>query len=307
MDLTHPLKNCLDRSRYNRALFLVLLIFMGASVFSFLGFAISELFLGIPLLSQPDLLDNRTESELIPAFRLMQVLLAFGMMIIPAVAYLVLTMSQYELRGMFIKPERQAVMLSLVFFLVAFPVVNFLADWNESWRLPGFLGEWLVGKESEAGTLTSMLLEMPNAWTLVLNLFIIGVLPAVGEELLFRGIVQRSLTRHINPHMAIWLAAFFFSAVHFQILGFVPRLLMGVAMGYLFFWSGNLWYPIIAHLTNNSMAVLLAFGTQHGSVDPRLNDAGIGNASMAAFSLAFCLMLLYLFHQHQAAARNSTT
>lgn len=302
--MTHPLKNYLERSSYNRVLFLVLLICAGASVFSFFGFAISEVFLGIPLLTQPDLLDNRTEPELVPAFRLMQILLAFGMMIIPAVLYLFLVKSSYEVRVMFAAIERQAVMLSIAFFLVAFPMVNFLADWNESWKLPGFLGEWLVGKESEAGTLTSMLLVMPNAWTLVLNLFMIGVLPAVGEELIFRGIVQRSLTQHINPHLAIWLAAFLFSAVHFQILGFVPRLLMGAAMGYLFFWSGNLWYPIIAHLTNNSVAVLLAFGTQHGSIDPRLNDAGVGNASIAAFSLVFSHMLLYLFHQHQSA-RNS--
>lgn len=296
--MTHPLKIYLERSSYNRALFLILLVCIGASVFSFFGFVISELLLGIPLLTQPDLLDNRSEPELVPAFRLMQVLLAFGMMIIPAVVYLFLVKTKYEIRTMFAAPNRQAVLLSITFFMVAFPLVNFLADWNESWQIPGFLGEWLVSKESQAGTLTSMLLDMPNGCLLAINLFMIGLLPAVGEELIFRGIFQRGLmAKFNNAHLAVWVAAFVFSAIHFQILGFVPRLLMGVAMGYLFFWSGNLWYPIIAHLTNNAMAVLLAFGSQHGSIDPTMNDAGIGNPSLAAFSLAFCLILLYLFYK----------
>lgn len=304
MDLTHPLKNYLDRSYYNRALFLVLLVCVGASFFSFIGFVISELLLGVPLLTQPDLLDNLTEPQLLPALRLMQILQAFGMMIIPAATYLILTMSRHELRSLFVTPERQPVMLSIVFFMVAFPLVNFLAYWNETWQLPGFLGEWSLTKDDQAGKLTTMLLDMPNGLMLALNLLMIGLLPAIGEELIFRGILQRGILKWSgNPHAAIWLAAIVFSAVHFQILGFVPRLLMGVAMGYLFFWSGNLWYPMIAHLTNNSMAVLLNYGIQHGHIEPSLNDSGIGNAQMAAFSFAFCLMLLYLFKQ-LLSARN---
>jgi membrane protease YdiL (CAAX protease family) len=258
----------------------------------------------VPLLTQPDLLDNLTEPQLLPALRLMQILQAFGMMIIPAAAYLILTMSRHELRSLFVTPERQPVMLSIVFFMVAFPLVNFLAHWNETWQLPGFLGEWSLTKDDQAGKLTTMLLDMPNGWMLALNLLMIGLLPAIGEELIFRGILQRGILKWSgNPHAAIWLAAIVFSAVHFQILGFVPRLLMGVAMGYLFFWSGNLWYPMIAHLTNNSMAVLLNYGIQHGQIEPSLNDSGIGNAQMAAFSFAFCLMLLFLFKQ-MLSARN---
>ncbi|MDB4655998.1 CPBP family intramembrane metalloprotease, partial [Flavobacteriales bacterium] len=102
-----------------------------------------------------------------------------------------------------------------------------------------------------------------------------------------------------NPHLAIWVTAVVFSAVHFQFLGFVPRMLMGAAMGYLFFWSGNLWYPIMAHFTNNAMAVVLSYGIQHGAVRSEIENAGIENGTMAALSLLFCLMLLYLFKKHQ--------
>lgn len=281
-------------------LFLLLLVFTGASLFSFLGFAISELLLDVPLLSNPALLDNITEPEIIPALRVMQVMQALGMLIVPSLVYLWVSSSWFEMKGMFATPNRQSFLLSLVFFMVAFPFVNYIAEWNASVEIPTFLGDWMRGKESQAGKLTELFLDMPNAGLMIFNLLMIAVLPAVGEELIFRGIIQRGLTKQFgNPHLAIWIAAALFSAIHLQFFGFVPRLLMGVAMGYLLFWSGNLWYPIIAHFTNNALSVILAYGIQHGSVEADIESVGLENATMASFSLVFCLMLLYLFKQHQ--------
>jgi hypothetical protein len=284
-------------------LFLLLLIFTGASVFSFIGFIVSELILGIPLLSEPGLLSNLTDPELLPALRVMQVLQALGMLIVPSLIYLWLTSTVVEVRSMFGMPVRQPVLISIVFFMIALPFVNYISQWNASWEIPTFIGEWMKSKETQAGELTSMFLDMPTVGLLVFNLIMIALLPAVGEELIFRGIMQRGIHRMTaNPHLAIWVAAMLFSAMHMQFLGFVPRLLMGVAMGYLFFWSGSLWYPMIAHFTNNAMAVVLAYGIQQGSVQPEIENAGIENGSLAAFSLLFCFMLLYVFKQHQASA-----
>ncbi len=201
---------------------------------------------------------------------------------------------------MFGKPYRQPVLIGIVFFMVALPFINYLSQWNASWEIPTFVGEWLKGKETQAGELTSMFLDMPTVGLLVFNLVMIGLIPAVGEELIFRGIMQRGIFRMSgNPHLAIWVAAILFSAIHMQFLGFVPRLLMGVAMGYLFYWSGNLWYPMIAHFTNNAMVVVMAYGIQHGSIRPEIENAGLDNAMLAGFSLVFCLLLLYVFKKHQ--------
>lgn len=225
---------------------------------------------------------------------------ALGMLIVPSLVYLWVSSSWFEMKGMFATPNRQSFLLSLVFFMVAFPFVNYIAEWNASVEIPTFLGDWMRGKESQAGKLTELFLDMPNAGLMIFNLLMIAVLPAVGEELIFRGIIQRGLTKQFgNPHLAIWIAAALFSAIHLQFFGFVPRLLMGVAMGYLLFWSGNLWYPIIAHFTNNALSVILAYGIQHGSVEADIESVGLENATMASFSLVFCLMLLYLFKQHQ--------
>lgn len=251
-------------------------------------------------MTQPSLLDNISDPELLPALRTMQILQALGMLIIPSIVFIYLSAAQNGLRSVFIEPSRQPVLISIVFFMVAFPLVNFLAEWNSGWEISSKFGNWLVGKEEQTGSLTKMFLDMPSIWHLLLNLTMIALLPALGEELIFRGILQKGLYSRLgNPHVAIWLTAILFSAVHMQILGFVPRMLMGVAMGYLFFWSGNLWYPIIAHFTNNAGAVILSYGVQHGMIDSHLEDAGMGNPAVAAFSLVFCMMLLYVFKEHQ--------
>ena len=243
-----------------------------------------------------------TDPELIPALRVMQLFQGLGMLIVPALVYLWISSSWQTVQRLFASPVRQSVMICIVFFMVAFPFVNYLAAWNASWDLPTFIGDWLEGKETQAGDMTRLFLDMPHVGLLVLNLIMIALLPAVGEELIFRGIMQRGLQKMVNPHLAIWLAAMLFSAVHMQFLGFIPRMLMGVAMGYLFYWSGNLWYPIIAHFTNNAMAVIMAYGIQHRSIVPSLENAGTNDPMIAAFSLLFCLMLLYIFKQHQKVA-----
>lgn len=294
------------RSPLHGILLLLLLVFMGASVFSFIGFSIAELILGVPLLTDPSLLDDMTEPSMLPVLRMMQVLQALGMLIIPASIYLWVSSSWHEMETLFGRPNRQSVMLSMVFFMVAFPFVNYVANWNTNVEIPTIIGEWMQGKETNASELTQLFLDMPNWGLLVFNLVMIAVLPAIGEELIFRGVVQRGLQKQFgNPHVAIWLAAALFSAIHLQFFGFVPRLLMGVSMGYLLFWSGNLWYPIIAHFTNNAVSVILAFGIQHGHIKPEIENAGLQNATVASFSLIFCLVLLYLFKQYEWS--NSTT
>jgi membrane protease YdiL (CAAX protease family) len=284
----------------NGILFLLLLIFTGASVFSFIGFVISEVFLGVPLLTHQELLDDLSDPQIVPALRVLQIMQGIGMLVMPGLFYLWISESSLEWKIVFNTPSRQSVLLSIVLFLVAFPFINYVADWNASLDLPTIIGDWMEQKEASVGTLTELFLDMPHVGFLAFNLVMIALLPAVGEELIFRGIIQKGLQKQIgNPHVAIWLAAILFSAFHFQFLGFVPRMLMGVAMGYLFFWSGNLWYPIIAHLTNNATAVVLAYGMQHGSIGENIDSTGTGNHAMAAFSLMFCLMMLYLFKQHQ--------
>jgi len=101
--------------------------------------------------------------------------------------------------------------------------------------------------------LTEQCLKADNFGILLINLGLMALLPAFAEELSFRGTLQQILG---NKHLAIWLTAIVFSAIHMQFYGFIPRMLMGAMFGYIFVWTGSLWVPIVMHFTNNSLAVI---------------------------------------------------
>ena len=87
-----------------------------------------------------------------------------------------------------------------------------------------------------------------------------AIIPAIGEEVLFRGIIQRKIFHKIGDmHISIWLTAILFSAIHLQFLGFFPRVILGAMFGYMYAWSRNLWTPIFAHFVNNATTLLMVY------------------------------------------------
>lgn len=281
---------------------LLVLMFIGASLASFIGFAIAQFVLGIPLLDDPSLLDDRSDPSLTPLLRLLQTLQALGMLVVPGVVMLNALEGQSGFRRLFRFPKRQTVMLCFAVFPVLIPFVHFTSDLNAAIPIPGGFGDWAAAKEAEVMELTLRFMDMPNVGLLLFNLFMIALLPALGEELLFRGIIQRMCVRQgFNVHIAVWAAALLFSAIHLQFLSFIPRALMGALLGYLLAWSGNMWYPIIAHFTNNAAAVVLYYASQHGLTNVDIQDMDGGNPVTVTFSLVFGLMLLYLFRQYLAS------
>ncbi|MBX2926966.1 MAG: CPBP family intramembrane metalloprotease [Saprospiraceae bacterium] len=140
--------------------------------------------------------------------------------------------------------------------LLSLPLVQ-LAYWlNKQLPLP----ELLAGMEERTGGIIQALLVMDSPFELLFNLLVIGVAPAVGEELLFRGVVQQQTSRWLGkPVTAIWLTAILFSLIHLQFAGFLPRLLLGAALGYLFYWTRSLWAPIVGHFAVNGIQVLAQY------------------------------------------------
>ena len=169
--------------------------------------------------------------------------------------------------------ETQLMVLGLVFLLVvAFMLANsIIIEWNMNLDLsqlsPSFEA-WAKGKEEELKELTEYLTRFDSFSGLLVGLLVIAVLPAIGEEFLFRGLVQPKLQKLFsNPHLAIWGAALLFSAIHLQFYGFFPRLLLGALFGYLFYWSGNLWYAIFAHFINNGFTLVMLYLYQQEVTD----------------------------------------
>ena len=147
--------------------------------------------------------------------------------------------------------------------------------------------------EESAKALTERFLNTSSIGMMFVNLFVMAALPAVCEEMMFRGWLQRRLSRSVNIHVAVWVSAFVFSAIHFQFYGFIPRMLIGAALGYLYFYTGSLWAPIIAHFTNNAAAVITAFLAHNGYTSINFDLIGTGDTwYLSVASLAVCAALM---------------
>jgi len=122
------------------------------------------------------------------------------------------------------------------------------------------------------------------------------VLPAIGEELYFRGSLQGILQQWKGIRISIWITAIIFSTIHFQFYGFVPRMLMGAFFGYLLFWSENMWLPIVAHFTNNVLAIIFYYLKFNGFKVPDIDSIGIGNTMwIGLVSGAIGIFCIYQF------------
>ena len=149
-----------------------------------------------------------------------------------------------------------------MFAFTALPAINFFAWVNAQMKLPNFLNKveiWARAKEDELMRLTEQMLAVDTFGGLAINLVVIALLAAVCEELFFRGLLQKTLSERINKHAAIWVTAVIFSAIHVQFYGFLPRMLLGAAFGYMAVWGGSLWLPILAHFINNAAGVIAYF------------------------------------------------
>lgn len=190
------------------------------------------------------------------------------------------------------------------------PFNSYLASINENIQLPaGLSGLESALKEMEraAAEITEFLAKSDTLPQLFMNILVIGIIAGIGEELVFRGIVLRKLLKGLNnEHVAVWLSAIIFSAIHFQFYGFLPRVMLGALFGYLYVWTGNIRIPIAAHIFNNTVAVILFHLIHKGVVSPELEKMdSIPLPWVVASTLVF-IVLLYRFYRQQKGSHAST-
>ena len=199
-------------------------------------------------------------------------------------------------------------LLTGLLFYFSTTLFQWTIDINNAMHLPAFLGDvekWMRQQEDHLANLTQKFLYMPSFVDLGINLIMIALIPAIGEELLFRGCLQPIFVRIIkNAHVGIWLAAIVFSAIHLQFYGFIPRMLLGALFGYLYHYGNSLWYPILGHFLNNGSAVVAVYiyqqkglsvaeaMNQDNPVDKRFYVLGV------LLSAVITLFLLYKFYQN---------
>jgi uncharacterized protein len=165
----------------------------------------------------------------------------------------------------------------IVPILLSFIVVNSVVIyWNMNLNFPDFMRGFEIyaqGKEAELMRITQYITDFDHVGEYLAGLLVIGILAGIGEEYLFRGILQPKIHQYTgNAHLGIWISAFIFSAIHFQFYGFLPRMLLGGLFGYLYLYSGSLIYPIAAHILNNGFTVTMVYFSKRGWVDYNIED-----------------------------------
>lgn len=196
----------------------------------------------------------------------------------PTVTALMMTRLPAEFLEVMKAPRLVSVSVAILAMLVAVPAMNLIISWNASISLPESL-EWMRAAEENAQATLEKLMGSPTTGNLVMSLLIVGCLTGFAEELFFRGGVQKLLLcTRMNPHLAIWVASVVFSLFHMQILGFVPRVLLGAFFGYLMWWSGSLWLPVIAHAFNNMLVVAGRWACEWSESVPDIDAIGVGES-----------------------------
>lgn len=198
----------------------------------------------------------------ISSLLLFQALLTTNLFVLPPLTMAFLW-SEQPLRQLHLggKWDGKLTVLSIGIIVCAIPLINCLADWNRNIHLPESMHNlelWMQQTEQQAEALLQGFLTYRNGswWMLPVNLVVLAILPAIGEELTFRGILQSFFRR---KHLAVWGTAVVFSFIHFQFYGFVPRMLLGALLGYALVWSNRLEYSILMHAANNALTVIIFY------------------------------------------------
>ena len=173
-------------------------------------------------------------------------------------------------------PGWRALLVVVLFYIVSLPAMNWIVSINESMSLPSWMSgleQSMRALEDAAAETTKQLLDIHSVIELLACTFVVGLMAGLSEEILFRGAMLRTMQdSRLNTHVAVWIVAVLFSAFHMQFYGFIPRLLLGVWLGYLLVWTRSLWVPIIAHTLNNSTVVLFSYMTNRGIVPEGYGD-----------------------------------
>lgn len=207
-------------------------------------------------------------------------------------------------------PSFKAILVVLAFYLVSLPAMNWLVDLNQSMSLPSWMSgieELMRDMEDSAADATEQLLDINTLWQFLSSVFVIGVMAGLSEEMLFRGAMQRTMQdSRLNTHAVVWITAIVFSAFHMQFFGFIPRMMLGAWLGYLLVWTRSLWVPIIAHTLNNSTVVFFSYMANKGIMPEDFGD-NLGLPATGAFPWLALLSLIVSLALAFWASRSLTT
>ena len=264
-------------------------------LFSAIGGLLTIFFYGFDLSE----INNYGDPNVIEGLKLFQLFSAIGLFLVPPLVYGIIS-SKKTLEVLSLNSLNKPInyLLVLLLMLLSTPFISWIIELNANMVLPEFLNSvehWMRTSENQAEELTKTFLTFNGLGSLFYILIIVAVVPAIGEELLFRGVLQKIVINWTkNAHLGIWITAIFFSALHLQFFGFFPRLLLGLLFGYIFLWSKSLWVPIFGHFINNGSVVIASYFFPES-----INEADISIFKDSEYSIVFygisCIISIFIF------------
>ena len=232
--------------------------------------------------------------------KIAQGLSSIFMFVVPPIVYYYVTRRKHQMYDLgFREPANPwwLIIIGVALMFISLPVTNQLTRWNEAMSFGGAfekLEEYLKMLEETAAATTEKMLNVDTVGGLLLNLLVIALIPAVGEELTFRGVLQQGLMRRVkSPHVAIILSAAIFSFIHFQFYGFLPRMFLGILLGYLFYITRSLWTSIAMHFVNNGTAVVVYYLNHKGIIHVDVEHFGESQSAwLVVISALVTIMLI---------------
>lgn len=273
-----------------------------------LGIAVlfGAFFLMILIVGAVQLLTVGESTDSTKALRLLSVLQDILVFILPAiVAAMVVTRLPATFLGIDKKIPLKPFLLSIVVMFTAMPAMEWIVSLNDGIHLPDSmhgLEESLRAIENEAAAAVTALLGAPDTINIIISILIIGLLTGISEELFFRGALQNLFfATRMKKHLCVWITAIIFSALHFQFFGFVPRILLGAYFGYLLWWTGSLWVPILMHALNNSLVVLTTQlgeeSAETGEIESAVESTMFSDPLLITLSFVVTILGLYILHR----------
>lgn len=273
---------------------MILLMLFSASIFSSMAYLLALLIYGRDSVEFFDA--NNIDSLM--AMKLIQGVFHFSLFVIPALIFAKLSGIKM---GQYLKidtlPKAKHILMAILIIYLSLPLIAFAVELNMKMDLPNWLNgveSWMKEKEESAKLVTDAIVLTDSFNHYLINLLILAILPAIGEEFIFRGFLIRffaNITKNI--HINVLIVSVLFSALHLQFYGFLPRLGLGLLLGYLFVWSGSLWIPILVHFLNNSLMVTIYYLYQTNYITQNPDD--FGTVGSHYYVLLFSILFGFAF------------
>lgn len=247
-----------------------------------------------------------SQPEAISFLKYIQTISQFALFILPPIvfAYLV-NIKIFEYLKLNFRFSLAQLILSVLLIYVSLPFLSWIGSLNQQMVLPEFLAgleNWMKTTEESASQQIIAFLNVKTFWAIFFNFIMIALIPGIGEELLFRGVLIRLFKKWFgNVHIAVIVSAILFSALHMQFYGFFPRFALGLILGYTFVWTSSLWIPIILHFLNNATILMIYYvNTTDVIMDQEIESFGSSdNIFVILMSFIFSFILLYLINNQK--------